>query len=80
MLAQALLTAGDFVQAREAIDVALVHAATYDDNYYLAELHRLKGEALLVAGESHEVVNPVSSNRWMWPATNKPNRSNCAPL
>jgi predicted ATPase len=56
ILAQAQIAAGDFVQALAAVDAALAHTATYDDNYYLAELHRLKGEALLAAGESHEAV------------------------
>lgn len=58
ILAQALLNAGNAVQACEAIDIALSHPATYDDNfnYYLAELHRVKGEILLVLGEPNEVV------------------------
>ena len=55
-LAQALSRAGAFVHAYEAIDVAIDHTAIYGDNYYLAELHRLKGEISLANGKSYEVA------------------------
>jgi DNA-binding SARP family transcriptional activator len=56
ILAQALLRVGDSVQAKTAVDVALTHVTRYGDNYYLAELYRLKGEILLAEGKSHEIV------------------------
>lgn len=52
ILAQALMTLGDYDQAQHAIQDALDHIATYHDGYYKAELHRLQGEILLAAGES----------------------------
>ena len=51
ILAQAMVSIGDFVQAHQAIDIAIAHADTYGDNFYLAELYRLKGEIALADGQ-----------------------------
>jgi len=56
ILAQAQMAAGDFVQAKRAIQEALDHIAIYHDGYYEAELYRLQGELLLVEGKPYAAV------------------------
>lgn len=48
LLADTLLGANDVAGAAEALDRAFAAAAEYGENYYLAELHRLRGRCLLL--------------------------------
>jgi len=50
-LAAAELRAGRIAEAREALARAFAFAESSGEHFYLAELHRLEGEALLAAGQ-----------------------------
>lgn len=52
LLAEASLHVGDAAGAAEAVDRALVDASVHGENYYLAELHRLRGRCQLLAADT----------------------------
>jgi predicted ATPase/class 3 adenylate cyclase len=55
-LAAAELRAGHAAEAREVLARAFAFAESSGEHFYLAELHRLEGEALLASGEGRAAV------------------------
>jgi predicted ATPase len=48
LLAEVLLGAGDVAGAKAAVERAVADASEFGENYYLADLHRLRGRCRLV--------------------------------
>jgi tetratricopeptide (TPR) repeat protein len=59
VLTRGLLLAGRAEQALAAVEEGLLTSAKRDEHFYVAELLRLKGESLAMAGE------PLSAQRWI---------------
>jgi predicted ATPase len=76
-LAAALLTAGDLAGAEAALEDGFAFVAQSGEHYWLADLHRLQGQAALKRPEPEP--KPVSSRRSKSPAARKRACFNCAP-